>query len=320
MKLSREVKVGILVTSGIVMLYIGLNFLKGKNVFSRSRVYYSVFNHVDQLMTSAPVMVNGYKVGMVDQVTFNSSGANEVLVKFLITEDNLSISDNTEAHIVSDLLGTRTLNLELGNSGILAESGDTLNSFRDKGITDEIKSALLPLKAKIENLAASVDTVLTGLNFVFNKKTQSGLVNSFESVNTSILRFEHTVSEFDLLITNERQKLSRIFTNVESITVNLKDNNEKLSNVFANIDKITDDVAKSNVKQTMEDLQKSMSGLRALVEKTEKGEGSLGKLMVDDSLYTNLNQSSRNLSLLLEDMKANPKRYVHFSVFGKGEK
>ena len=320
MKLSREVRVGILVTAGIVMLYIGLNFLKGKNVFSRSRVYYSVFNNVDQLMTSAPVMVNGYKVGMVDQVTFNSSGANEVLVKFLITEDNLSISDDTEAHIVSDLLGTRTLNLELGNSGILTESGDTLNSFRDKGITDEIKSALLPLKAKIENLAASVDTVLTGLNFVFNKKTQSGLVNSFESVNTSILRFEHTVSEFDLLITNERQKLSRIFTNVESITANLNENNERLSNVFANIDKITDDVAKSNVKQTMEDLQKSMSGLRALVEKTEKGEGSLGKLMVDDSLYTNLNQSSRNLSLLLEDMKANPKRYVHFSVFGKGEK
>lgn len=320
MKLSREVRVGILVTAGIVMLYIGLNFLKGKNVFSRSRVYYSVFSNVDQLMTSAPVMVNGYKVGMVDQVTFNSSGANEVLVKFLITEDNLSISDDTEAHIVSDLLGTRTLNLELGNSGILTESGDTLNSYRDKGITDEIKSALLPLKAKIENLAASVDTVLTGLNFVFNKKTQSGLVNSFESVNTSILRFEHTVSEFDLLITNERQKLSRIFTNVESITANLNENNERLSNVFANIDKITDDVAKSNVKQTMEDLQKSMSGLRALVEKTEKGEGSLGKLMVDDSLYTNLNQSSRNLSLLLEDMKANPKRYVHFSVFGKGEK
>jgi phospholipid/cholesterol/gamma-HCH transport system substrate-binding protein len=320
MKLSKEVRVGILVTGGIAMLYIGLNFLKGKNVFSRSRVYYSEFKDVDHLMTSAPVMVNGYQVGMVDEVTFNSSGENNVLVRFLVTEDNLSIFDDTEAHIVSDLLGTRTLNLELGNSGALAENNDTLKSFIEQGITGEIKSALLPLKSKIENLAASVDTVLTGLNFVFNKKTQSGLVNSFESVNSSILRFEHTVGEFDLLITNERQKLSRIFSNVELITSNLKDNNEKLSNVFTNIDKITDDVAKSNVKQTMEDLQKSMSGLRALVEKTEKGEGSLGKLMVDDSLYTNLNQSSRNLSLLLEDMKANPKRYVHFSVFGKGEK
>ncbi len=320
MTISREIRVGILVTAGIAMLYIGLNFLKGKNIFSRSRTYYAVFEDVDQLMVSATVQVNGFKVGIVDEVRFSSKNSNKVLVKFLITEDNLVIPDDTEAHIVSDLLGSRTLDLQLGASNLPANSGDTLTSVIDRGITDEIKSALLPLKVKIENLASSVDTVLSGLNNVFNKKTQDGLVNSFESVNSSILRFEHTVTEFDLLVTNERGKLSRIFSNVESITENLKNNNEKLSSVFANIDRITDDVAKSNVKQTMDDLQKSMKSLKAIVEKTERGEGSLGKLIVDDSLYTNLNQSSLNLSLLLEDMKANPKRYVHFSVFGKGEK
>ncbi len=320
MTISREIRVGLLVTAGIAMLYIGLNFLKGKNIFSRSRTYFAVFEDVDQLMVSATVQVNGFKVGIVDEVRFSSKSSTKVLVKFLITEDNLVIPDDTEAHIVSDLLGSRTLDLQLGTSNLPAESGDTLTSVIDRGITDEIKSALLPLKVKIENLAGSVDTVLSGLNNVFNKKTQDGLVNSFESVNTSILRFEHTVTEFDLLVTNERDKLSRIFSNVESITENLKNNNEKLSSVFANIDRITDDVAKSNVKQTMEDLQKSMQSLKAIVEKTERGEGSLGKLIVDDSLYTNLNQSSMNLSLLLEDMKANPKRYVHFSVFGKGEK
>ena len=320
MTISREIRVGLLVTAGIAMLYIGLNFLKGKNIFSRSRTYFAVFEDVDQLMVSATVQVNGFKVGIVDEVRFSSKSSTKVLVKFLITEYNLVIPDDTEAHIVSDLLGSRTLDLQLGTSNLPAESGDTLTSVIDRGITDEIKSALLPLKVKIENLAGSVDTVLSGLNNVFNKKTQDGLVNSFESVNTSILRFEHTVTEFDLLVTNERGKLSRIFSNVESITENLKNNNEKLSSVFANIYRITDDVAKSNVKQTMEDLQKSMQSLKAIVEKTERGEGSLGKLIVDDSLYTNLNQSSMNLSLLLEDMKANPKRYVHFSVFGKGEK
>jgi phospholipid/cholesterol/gamma-HCH transport system substrate-binding protein len=320
MTISREIRVGLLVTAGIAMLYIGLNFLKGKNIFSRSRTYFAVFEDVDQLMVSATVQVNGFKVGIVDEVRFSSKNSTKVLVKFLITEDNLVIPDDTEAHIVSDLLGSRTLDLQLGASNLPAKSGDTLTSVIERGITDEIKSALLPLKIKIENLAGSVDTVLSGLNNVFNKKTQDGLVNSFESVNTSILRFEHTVTEFDLLVTNERGKLARIFTNVESITENLKNNNEKLSSVFANIDRITDAVAKSNVKQTMEDLQKSMQSLKAIVEKTERGEGSLGKLIVDDSLYTNLNQSSMNLSLLLEDMKANPKRYVHFSVFGKGEK
>ncbi|MEX1190227.1 MAG: MlaD family protein [Bacteroidia bacterium] len=320
MTISREIRVGILVTAGIALLYVGLNFLKGKNIFSRSKTYYAVFDDVDQLMVSATVQVNGFKVGIVDEVRFSAKNSSKVLVKFLITEDNLIIPDDTEAHIVSDLLGSRTLDLQLGVSKLPATSGDTLISVIDKGITDEIKSALMPLKVKIESLAGSVDTVLAGLNNVFNRKTQDGLVNSFESVNSSILRFEHTVTEFDLLVTNERSKLSRIFSNVESITQNLKENNEKLSNTFANIDKITDDVAKSNVKQTMEDLQKSMKGLNEIVEKTQRGEGSLGKLLMDDSLYVNLNQSSVNLSLLLEDMKANPKRYVHFSVFGKGEK
>ncbi len=145
-------------------------------------------------------------------------------------------------------------------------------------------------------------------------------MSSFESVNNSIRRFEHTVVEFDLLVTNERTKMSRIFTNVESITDNLKKNNEKLTNVFTNLDKIADDVAKSNVKKTMEDLQSSMASFRELMSKVERGEGSLGKLMNDDSLYLHLDSSSKNLSLLLEDMKAHPKRYVSFSVFGKKDK
>lgn len=320
MTISREIRVGILVTAGIILLYFGLNFLKGKNIFSSSNSFYAVFENVDMLMPSARVLINGFQVGIVDEVKFESSTSKKVLVKFLITESNVNLPKDSEAHIVSDLLGTRTLDIKVGTSSQLAEHGDTLISFMDRGITDEIKSALMPLKVQIESLAGSVDTVLTGLNRVFNKKTQDGLVSSFESVNNSIRRFEHTVVEFDLLVTNERTKMARIFSNVESITENLKNNNEKLSNVFANLDKISDDVAKSNVKKTMEDLQSSMASFRELMAKAERGEGSLGKLMHDDSLYLHLDSSSKNLSLLLEDMKAHPKRYVSFSVFGKKNK
>jgi phospholipid/cholesterol/gamma-HCH transport system substrate-binding protein len=320
MKLSREVRVGFVVTLGIVLLYFGFNYLKGKNLFSPSRTYYAVFDNVDQLMPSARVQVNGFQVGIIDQVGFLSEGSYKVLVKFLIDNDDLNIPKDSEAHIVSDLLGTRTLELTLGKSPVLAERGDTLKAVRDAGITDEIKDAIKPLKAQIENLAGSVDSVLTGLNRVFNKKTQDGLVSSFESVNSSIMRFEHTVKEFDLLVTNERSKLSSIFSNVASITTNLKNNNEKLSNVFSNMDKISDDIAKSNVKQTMTDLQESIGSLQKVLKNVENGQGSLGKLATDDSLYVNLDNSSRNLSLLLEDMKAHPSRYVHFSVFGKKEK
>jgi phospholipid/cholesterol/gamma-HCH transport system substrate-binding protein len=320
MQISREIRVGVVVTLGIVLLYFGFNFLKGKNLFSPSRSYYAVFDNVDQLMPSARVQVNGFQVGIVDQVGFLSEGSYKVLVKFLIDNDDLNIPKDSEAHIVQDLLGTRTLELTLGKSTQMAERGDTLTAVRDAGITDEIKKAILPLKAQIEALAGSVDSVLTGFNNVFNRKTQDGLISSFESVNTSIKRFEHTVNEFDLLVTNERHKLSSILSNVASITDNLKNNNEKLSHVFTNMDRISDDVAKSNVKQTLTDLQETIASLNKVLKNVESGQGTLGKLATDDSLYVNLDHSSRNLSLLLEDMKAHPNRYVHFSVFGKKEK
>ena len=319
-KLSKEARVGLVMVAAILSFYFGFNYLKGKNIFSPSRTFYAVFDDVDQLMPSARVQLNGMQVGIVDKVFFESDQSFRLIVKILVTNRDVSIPEDTEAPIVSDLLGTRTLELVLGKSKTLALKGDTLTSFRETGITDEIKNAILPLKKQIEKLANSVDTVLVGLNAVFNSKTQNGLVNSFESINNSLSKFEHTVNEFDLLVTNERKKMGDIFTNVRSITENLKNNNEKISGVFNNLEKITDDVAKSNVKQTMTDLSTAVSSFNTILTKIEKGEGSIGQLTTNDSLYRNLDSSSRNLSLLLEDMKANPKRYVHFSVFGKKEK
>jgi phospholipid/cholesterol/gamma-HCH transport system substrate-binding protein len=319
-KLTKEARVGLVMVAAILFFYFGFNYLKGKNVFSPSRTFYAVFDDVDQLMPSARVQLNGMQVGIIDNIYFESDHSFRMIVKILVTNSNVSIPKDTEAHIVSDLLGTRTLDLTLGKSKTFAVKGDTLISVRDTGITDEIKNAILPLKKQIEKLANSVDTVLVGLNAVFNTKTQNGLVNSFESINTSLLTFEHTVKEFDLLVTNERKKMGDIFTNVHSITENLKNNNDKISGVFNNLERITDDVAKSNVKQTMSDLSSAVNSFNSILNKIEKGEGSIGQLTTNDSLYKNLDASSRNLSLLLEDMKANPKRYVHFSLFGKKEK
>jgi phospholipid/cholesterol/gamma-HCH transport system substrate-binding protein len=319
-KLTKEARVGLVMVAAILFFYFGFNYLKGKNIFSPSSTYYAVFDDVDQLLPSARVQLNGMQVGIVDNIFFESETSFKLIVKILVTNRNVAIPKDSEAHIVSDLLGTRTLELSLGKSKVMAEKGDTLISVRDTGIADEIKNAILPLRKQIEKLASSVDTVLVGLNTVFNTKTQNGLVNSFESINSSLVTFEHTVKEFDLLVSNERKKLSDIFTNVRAITENLKNNNEKISNVFNNFDKISDDVAKSNIKQTMTDLSSAVNSFNGILNKIEKGEGSIGQLTTNDSLYKNLDASSRNLSLLLEDMKANPKRYVHFSIFGKKEK
>ena len=166
----------------------------------------------------------------------------------------------------------------------------------------------------------SIDSVLGVIRGVFNHKTQQGLVVSFESINRSVLKLEHTVNEVDLLVGNERTKLGDIFTNIRSITENIRLNNDKLTNVFSNLDKITDDLARSNVSKTMADLQQSVSSLQQVMQRIEKGEGTIGQLMTNDSLFHHLDGSAKSLDRLLEDMRLHPNRYVHFSVFGRKEK
>jgi len=318
-KISREIKVGIVVTVGLLVFYFGFNYLKGKNIFARARTYYAVFDNVDQLLPSASVQLNGFQIGIVDQIYF-APNSYKVIVKMLVNDKHVQIPKNSEAHIVSDLLGTRTLSIALGTDQKLAESGDTLIAVRELGISDELKNAIMPIKKQVESLAGSIDTVIRGFNNVFNRNTQSGLVSTFESMNGSMRRLEHAIAETDMLISSERQKLGSILSNVKAITDNLKDNNQQLSNIFGNLDRITDDVAKSNVKETMTNLQQSIAQLNKVLGSIERGEGSIGQLVKNDSLYNNIESSTHNLNLLLEDLRLNPKRYVQVSVFGKKDK
>ena len=318
-KISREIKVGIVVTVGLLVFYFGFNYLKGKNIFARARTYYAVFDNVDQLLPSASVQLNGFQIGIVDQIYF-APNSYKVIVKMLVNDKHVQIPKNSEAHIVSDLLGTRTLSISLGTDQKLAESGDTLIAVRDLGISDELKNAIMPIKKQVESLAGSIDTVIRGFNNVFNRNTQSGLVSTFESMNGSMRRLEHAIAETDMLISSERQKLGSILSNVKAITDNLKDNNQQLINIFGNLDRITDDVAKSNVKETMTNLQQSIAQLNKVLGSIERGEGSIGQLVKNDSLYNNIESSTHNLNLLLEDLRLNPKRYVQVSVFGKKDK
>jgi len=320
LKISKEARIGMTVIAAIVLFIIGFNYLKGKNLFTKSRTFYAVYTRVDGLLPSAPVHVNGLKVGLVDDVFFNPAKENSIIVRFLVTDKSLFVPNNSEVKIISDIFGVRTINLVLGSSIKNASSGDTLIAGMETTFTEAIGNTIKPLQARTESLVASIDSVLEVITNVFNKKTQDGLVSSFESVNSSILKLEHTVNELDLLVTNERSKLGEIFTHLRSITQNLSSNNQKISNLFSNLETISDDVAKSNVKETMEKLQLAIGHFEEVLGKIKDGEGSLGQMATNDSLYKNLESSAKNLDLLLEDMRRNPKRYVHFSVFGKKDK
>lgn len=318
---SREFKIGVLVTSGLLILIFGINYLKGKNIFTTSKYYYAVYDRIDGLLPSSAVMVRGFQVGLVDKIYFHPSNPRKIIVKFIILSKNMSIPRNSEARIFSsDLFGTKALQLVFSESNEFHSKGDTLLSSIQTSLGDEINETVKPLKNKVEALVTSMDSVLVVVQHIFNDKTQTGLVSSFESINRSIRNFENTSNELNILVSGERTRLSRIFENLESITKNFKSNNDKLNNVFSNIDKISNDVAQSNVKQTLQSLEKSLSDLSSVIERINQGEGTLGQLAQNDSLYKNLEHASKNMDLLLEDMRLRPKRYVHFSVFGRKDK
>ncbi|MFA4853090.1 MAG: MlaD family protein, partial [Bacteroidales bacterium] len=238
-KIKREIKVGILVVISLAFFYWGFNFLKGRNYFSSSRVFYAVYKQVNGLVEANSVMINGLKVGEVNKIAFLGNKG-RMLVKFSI-ENDIEISANSIARIYnSDILGSRAIEIILRDSinskgeHVYAKSGDTLMSGIQASISEEVSSQMLPLKKKAESLLASIDSVISVIQYVFNESTRQNLMHSFESIKFTIKNLEHATYNIDTLVNTQRYRLSVIFANIESITTNFKNNNSKLTNVINN--------------------------------------------------------------------------------------
>lgn len=322
LNISKETRIGLVLAISIALFFWGFNFLKGKNFFSTGRTYYAIFERTGGLLTSAPVLARDFQVGVVDKIYFHPSDTGRIVVKFIIFEKNLKIPIDSRIYIhANDPLGTRGLRLEVGKSGQLVESGDTIvNAKVSPTLTEQLTDTFSPVSHKVEEVVASMDSVLVIIRNVFNPKTQQSLSTGFQSLEGSLKSIEHATRQLDEVISGEKSRISRVMANFESISGNLAKNNEKLSAIFANVNEITDQVAKSNVQQTLASLNKTSESLKLITQDMQEGKGTLGKLAKDDSLYVNLNSSAANLSKLLDDLEKNPKRYVHFSVFGRKSK
>lgn len=318
-KIKREFKVGVLIIACLVFFYWGFSFLKGRNYLSSNRIFYAKYQQVNGLVDANYIMINGVQVGRVSDISFidNNGG---VLVTFSV-ENNIKIPRNSMARIYnSDVLGSKAIEIVLGDSTVLAQSGDTLRSMIQPSISEEVSYQMLPLKAKAESLMASLDSVLAVIQYVFNESTRENLRNSFESIKNTIANLESTTYNLDTLMTTQRTRLSVIFANIESITTNFKNNNSKLTNVINNFSNISDTLAKANIVKTIEKANGVLANFAEISEKINKGQGSLGLLVNNDSLYVELDKSAKGLNLLLEDLRSNPQRYVQVSVFGKNPK
>jgi phospholipid/cholesterol/gamma-HCH transport system substrate-binding protein len=321
MKIKKEVKIGFIMLLAVSLLFWGANFLKGTNILNKNRHYFAIYEHVDGLSSSNPVKINGYKVGRVETIDFMPDQSGRLIVKFSVTEEGFRIPKDTRAKVVSsDLLGSKSIDLQLGTSPNEIKNLDTLESDIEASLTDAVNQQIAPLKRKAEDLIRTVDSAIIIVSAIFNKKARGDLDASFTSIKNSLQAFERTMDRVDGMVQSEREHISKIFDNVESITKNFANNNEKLTQSIENIEAISDSLAGANLKQTVNNASIAMQEVSSVMMKINQGEGSLGQLINNDTLYTNLEAASNDLDKLLLDMRLNPERYVHFSIFGRKNK
>jgi phospholipid/cholesterol/gamma-HCH transport system substrate-binding protein len=303
---SKEIKTAVLVLSSLFLLVWGYSFLKSTSIFQSTKTFYAVYDNVDGLLPKALVTLNGLNIGNIESIEFLDNKG-KILVTLHITSD-FPITKKSIAKIYEPgLIGGKQISIVPDyESKTLAETGDTLQSGKVPSLTDAAIEKLVPLQEKMEAVLVSADKLMNNINSVLSTKNK-------EEISKSLAELSQTLS------------------NVKSLTKNadglLADNKPKLDNTFKNLDKtmsnfskLSDTLVKANLGQTVKTVEKTLANVNLLLKDLEAGKGTMGKLLKDEAMYNNLTAASKELELLLSDLKLNPKRYIHISVFGKTPK
>jgi phospholipid/cholesterol/gamma-HCH transport system substrate-binding protein len=307
--MSKESKIGFVVVFIIALFFWGFNFLKGQNVFeSNSRIFYIEYNNIQGLKKASSVFINGLAVGKVSDIRFNQSeGKKGSLVVEITLDNDFPFSKNSVAKIYSSsLLGGQSLAIIPNYEGDIAVSKDTLKGEVESDIFSTVGEKLNPLQAKLENVIVSADSLFLGVNQILNKKTR-------ESLNTSVKNLEYTIA-------GVKETVRSVNRLLDSSSVDLKETVRNTKYITENLSKVSDTLANANIGGIIRKAELTLVSVNSLLAGIDQGKGSIGKLVNDDAMYINLTNVSKELEELLREMKLNPKRFVHFSLFGKKAK
>lgn len=305
--MSKEIKTAILVLSGILLFIFIFYYLKGENILDNSKKISAIYDNVEGLAPSAAVTINGHKIGKVQSIHFTNDLSGKLNVNMLIDSD-FEFSKNSTAQLYeSGLIGGKAIAIIPAFDGAPnVESGDTLSSDVKPGLTDLVNQRLTPLQEKMETMMVSADTLLVNLNSLFDAQTKSNIKSSIAELSTTIASFKSTSESLNDLVVDNSSSIGQTITNFNKISEDLTS--------------LSTSLAAADFDTIMADLKSTISSFNQLLSAIENGEGSVGKLMKDEAVYNNLEGATKQLEELLEDMKLNPKRYVHFSLFGKKAK
>lgn len=307
--MSRELKSGIVALIVIALFVWGYNFLKGQDILeANTRHFFIEYNNIQGLNEASAVTINGLKVGKVIDIHFNQKPEKRgTLVVEIVLENDFQFSKKSIAKVYSaSLMGGQNLAIIPNYEGPMAESGDYLKGEVESDIFSTVGEKLNPLQSKLENVIVSADSLFLGVNQILNKQTRA-------SLNTSVKNLEYTIA-------GVRKTVESVNRMLDSSSTDLKETVRNTKYITGNLSKFSDTLANANIGEIMRKAEQTLISVNSLLAGIDKGKGSLGKLVNDSAMYDNLTNVSKELEELLREMKLNPKRFVHFSLFGKRAK
>jgi phospholipid/cholesterol/gamma-HCH transport system substrate-binding protein len=316
-KISKYTKLGFLVLTCLTILIWGINFLKGIDLLKRNSNYYVVYEKIDGLLESSSVTINGYQVGQVSQIELMNDYSGRLFVTLSLHGDYKIAKGSTAKIVSSDIMGTKSVKLEIVHSGEYYQPNDTIPGATEGDLKEQVSMQVLPLKKKAEELIASLDSALTIVTAVFNERTRENLTQSFENINHTVANIESASAELNKIIGSG--KVNSIVTNLDSITTSISQNSNQIANMIKNFSSLSDSLSRLNISPVFTEIGSSVAGINKIIQKLNTTDNSAGLLINDPVLYQNLSSLSNSLDLLLKDVRNNPKRYVHFSAFNVGK-
>jgi len=306
LKLTREIKTAILVIASILLFIWGYSFLKGRDLFTNYKTLYVEYDNVEDLAQSAPVTLNGLGIGKVNKITINET-TGKLLVELQLKTD-FPISKTSKASLYSpSLIGGKQIKIipNLADK-IPAEDGQTLESTVELGLTESLGGKIEPIQHKLDLMLANINTLVSGLNNVLDKKGQEDLKKSLSELSETMEQFHRASGSLNSILDTNKGQINGIVTNFNKMS--------------GNFNKLSDSLNKADLGKTVRNLNETLAKVDGIMSNLNSGKGTAGKLLNDDALYNNLSKTSKELELLLQDVRLNPTRYVNVSVFGKKNK
>jgi phospholipid/cholesterol/gamma-HCH transport system substrate-binding protein len=306
LKISKEIKTAILVIASILLFIWGYSFLKGRDLFTNYKTLYVQYDNIEGLGKSALVTINGLQIGKISDIKIDNT-TGKLTVEMQIKSDfPISKSSIAEIYSPSPIGGKQIAILPNLEDKTETISGDFLKSSTKAGMLDALSGQIEPIKNKIEVLLDNANIMLKNVNQVLDEKTKTNLKSSIENLNKTLSEFSKASKNVNSLLNDNKEKINGTMTN--------------LNKASANFSKISDSLAQIKMGKTVKNLEKTLAKVDLIMADLQNGKGTMGKLLKDEALYNNFSKTSKELELLLQDVRLNPTRYVNVSLFGKKNK